>query len=368
MRQNAVLKSECNYFAITQTAISKIWSVNEWGKLHEIILGDPSSGYLPSMDDVSQLNYDRLTEEEVKRVIPSNMPEYVIDETQEDLEQLRRILIDLDVSVINASPLDVSCSVESPYWKAEQESAINIRDLTLIHGDLTIDVASATRGRYFESFAVRELFLDYYKQRNYSGLLCPPRPRLFDNTYDLSRGRGINETEPLFDAANCMRLGRDIIIDINNTANLAGAQWLQSTLDCYYGHDVVKVHPVSLSPDHIDIVLIPLCEGHALINPEYVTDTNLPDFLYNWNLIECPEMVRQSYGSRTPKASKWIGMNLLVIDGEERTVLVEEQQLPLIDRLTQNGFRPIPVRWRHGRTWGGAFHCISLDTHRSGSL
>ncbi len=368
MIHNAVLKSEIDYFAPTHDDISNVWSVNEWGKLHEIILGDPTNAYLPSMDDISQLNFDRLDDDEVKLAIASKMPEQVIDETHEDLEQLRRVLVDQDVRVINALTLDLSMPVESPYWRAEQESAINVRDLTLIHGDLAIDVPSPTRGRYFEGIAVRKLLLDYYKQRNYSGLLCPPRPQLFDNTYDLSRDCGINETEPLFDAANCMRLGRDIIIDINNTANIAGAQWLQSTLDCYHGQGVVKVHTVSLSPDHIDVVFIPLCEGHALINPAYVTDSNLPDFLYKWNLIEAPEMVGQPYYSPTPKASNNIGMNLLVIDGEERTVLVEEQQLPLINRLAQHGFRPIPVRWRHGRTWGGAFHCISLDTHRSGEL
>ena len=230
------------------------------------------------MDDISQLNFDRLDSEEVKMAISSKMPAQVVDETHEDLEQLRRVLVDQGVRVINGLTLDCTFPVESPYWKAEQESAINLRDLTMIHGDLTIDAPSPTRGRYFEGFAVRKLFLEYYKQRNYFGLLCPPRPQLFDNTYDLSRECGINETEPLFDAANCMRLGRDIIIDINNTANLAGAQWLQSTLDCYHGRGVVKVHTVSLSPDHIDVVFIPLCEGTALINPNYVTDDNLPDF------------------------------------------------------------------------------------------
>ena len=348
--------------------IKKVWSVNEWGTLHEIILGDPNNAYLPNMEDPSQLSFDRYSKEELARVVASNMPQKVLEETLEDIEGLTNILNEYGVSVKRAKQINMQCSVESPYWQADQESALNIRDLTLIHGDLAIDSASPTRGRYFEGFAVRELLLDYYSKRNYSGLLCPPRPQLFDNTYDLARERGIAEIEPLFDAANCVRMGHDIIIDINNTANMAGAKWLQSTLNGYFGKGIIKVHPVSLSPDHIDIVIVPLCEGHALINPDYVTSDNLPSFLYKWNLIESPKMVSQSYFTGVPKATNWIGMNLLVLDGKEKTVLVAENQPPLIKCLEDNGFHPIPVPWRHARSWGGGFHCISLDLHRDGEL
>ncbi|MFM8581177.1 MAG: hypothetical protein ACKOFW_06700 [Planctomycetaceae bacterium] len=43
--------------------ISRIWSVNEWGPLQEIILGSPAGALLPSMADVSQRNFDRLSSE-----------------------------------------------------------------------------------------------------------------------------------------------------------------------------------------------------------------------------------------------------------------------------------------------------------------
>ena len=128
-------------------------------------------------------------------------------------------MIEAGVCIQQATAIDSKQPVVSPYWKADQETAINIRDLTLIHGDLTIDSPSPTRGRYFESFNVRRLLNQYYKKSAYKGYLSPPRPQLFDETYDLNRECGINNTEPLFDAANCMRFGRHIVIDINNTAN-----------------------------------------------------------------------------------------------------------------------------------------------------
>ena len=61
-------------------------------------------------------------------------------------------------------------------------------------------------------------------------------------------------------------------------------------------------------------------------------------------------------------------MNVLVLDGEERTLIVEERQTELLRCLRRNGFHPIPVRWRHGRTWGGGFHCVTLDLHRDATL
>ena len=303
------------------------------------------------MDDPSQRNFDRLTDAEMPKVMPGCMPESVIEETREDLANLTSTLVQMGVVVHQADGLASADPVQSPDWRAEQESGINIRDITLIHGDLVIDAPSPTRGRAFETFAVRDLLSEAGSGEHW--MVAPPRPRLRDETYDLARDRGINNTEPLFDAANCVRLGRDIIMDLNNTANLKGAQWLQQALDRHHGTGVVRVHPVSLSPDHIDVIIVPLCEGTALYNPKYVDPTRLPACLDRWNLIPAPAMVPQSLYTGTSKASNWIGLNVLVIDGEERTVIVEERQIELLKLLEQRGFRPIPTRWRHGRSWGG---------------
>jgi len=345
---------------------SKIWSVNEWGRLDEVILGSPDGAWVPSMNDLSQRSFDRVDREDLPKVHPKAMPRHVVEETLEDLADLTTVLNGMGVVVHRADGLPSMDVVRSPYWQAEPESAINLRDITLIHGDLVIDAPSPTRGRAFETFAVRDV-LDQIGSGDH-WMVAPPRPRLSDATYDLTRERGINETEPLFDAANCVRMGRDILIDVNNTANKRGARWLQQTLDRHHGKGTVTVHPVSLSPDHIDVVIVPLCDGIALYNPKYVSPSALPPFLSRWSLIPAPEMIPDVYFTGTPKASDWIGMNVLVIDGDERSVIVERRQVPLLRLLEQRGFRPIPVRWRHGRSWGGGFHCISLDVRRQSAL
>ena len=63
-----------------------------------------------------------------------------------------------------------------------------------------------------------------------------------------------------------------------------------------------------------------------------------------------------------PYASKWIAMNMLVLDPE--TVIVDAAQETLINILKSKGFDTIPLTLSHSRTLGGGFHCTTLDTRR----
>lgn len=346
--------------------IRRIHSCNEWDPLQEIIIGNPKNARIPSLDEISQQNFDRpdAVTDDLKQSVA--MPAWLIEETQEDIEDLSATLQSFGIRTHQADAVDSSSTVTTSLWSADQENSINIRDMTLIHGQMVIDAPSPTRGRAFERLAVSGLLNTYRNAGGTAWLHSPPRPTLPDATYDLSRPRGINELEPLFDAANCVRLGRDIIIDINNTANRCGARWLRQAFDNHYGPDEIRIHQVSLSPDHMDVIIIPLCEGVAVINPQYVDRQKLPCCISDWEIIEAPEMVGQPFFTPTPKASNWIGLNMLVINGDEKTVVVEERQLPLIRTLERHGFQPVPARWRHGRSWGGGFHCVTLDIHREG--
>ncbi len=355
--------------------INKIWSVNEWGKLKEIIVGRPHGAFVPDFTDLSRMNFERTNfdepypYEEVRKVLARHqMPQRIIDETEEDLQELIRVLKEYGVIVHLASDADFSQPIKSNLWEAQQEAGINIRDLTLIHGNVVIEAPSGNRGRYFEDFVLRDLFDDYRQRDQAAWFVAPHRPRLRDETYDLTRPVGLNETEPIFDAANCLRLGKHLLIDINNSANHAGADWIQQTINKHYGKGRIRLHKVRYFTDHIDVIVLPLREGTFLLNPLYVNQDKLPEELQNWDVIYSPEMIPQEYHNEVPKASNCIGLNLLVLDGEERTVIVEKSQTPLIRTLEENKFRVIPVTWRHGRTWGGAFHCVTLDLHSEGEL
>jgi N-dimethylarginine dimethylaminohydrolase len=315
-----------------RTHVEKIDSPNEWGRLREIVVGRATNSFVPPYD-LSWSNFDRPTPKSRREIKAGKMPK----------------------------------KLKAPHFEAQPESGINLRDLTLIIGKLVIETPSPTRGRYFESFNLRDLFDDYRARHNSVWFVSPPRPRLLDSTYNLKKSCALGNHEPLFDAANCVRLGADIIIDINNTANEAGAQWLEQTLKIYYGPQA-RAHRVNYSPDHIDVVLVPLREGCFLVNPAYASWETLPGKFRGWDCIFPERIVPQKYELCVPKASNWIGMNVIVIDGDDGALLVEERQLPLIRQLERHKFRPIPVRWRHGRDWGGGFHCVTLDLHRDGKI
>lgn len=93
------------------------------------------------------------------------------------------------------------------------------------------------RSRYFEAWASRSLFTEYLKAG--ARLSAAPRPRLpnslFKDNFSLNYDRvpaeyGITELEPVFDAADMVRCGRDIFIQRSQVTNWLGVLWLQRPL------------------------------------------------------------------------------------------------------------------------------------------
>ena len=57
---------------------------------------------------------------------------------------------------------------------------------------------------------------------------------------------------------------------------------------------------------------------------------------------------------------------MLMLD-EER-VVVERRQEPLIEKLKEWGFKPIPCSFEAYYPFMGSFHCATLDVRRRGGL
>jgi hypothetical protein len=89
--------------------------------------------------------------------------------------------------------------------------------------------------------------------------------------------------------------------------------------------------------------------------------TQTPRVFDGWHKIWVHDVVAQDF-YQYPYASKWIGMNLLVIDHD--TVIVDAAQTDLIRTLESYQFTVIPLQLRQSRTLGGGFHCVTLDLIR----
>jgi N-dimethylarginine dimethylaminohydrolase len=176
-----------------------------------------------------------------------------------------------------------------------------------------------------------------------------------------THGAELANYEPLFDAANILRCGTDLFYNVSNSGNLRGAEWLHRTL----GSDFT-VHQMSICSDHVGTTLHILRPGLSLANSARLTREALPAALRGWDVRWVDEPRDDGYAFSWPPAFVWVGMNILALDAT--TVVVPAGQPELCTMLEGAGVTPVPVRFRHGRTFGGGLHCCSLDTSRRGPL
>jgi hypothetical protein len=114
---------------------------------------------------------------------------------------------------------------------------------------------------------------------------------------------------------------------------------------------------------HIDSTITPLREGLVMLNASRVNPQNCPRAFDHWEKIwVTDDMIVPQDFYQFPYASKWIAMNMLVLDPE--TVIIDAAQTQLINILKSKGIDSIPLTLSHSRTLGGGFHCVTLDTRR----
>lgn len=336
-------------------------SHNEWDPLEEIIIGTALNARIPSQDKsfkaLSDNAHDLLFSD-----IEGDFPKKIIDETEEDISILINELTKLDIIVRRPSQLKMD-NFKTPDWSSDSFYPYCPRDVITVIGETLIETPNVFRSRYFETFAYRDLFVEYMKQG--ARWISAPKPRLQDTLYEKQESQtlAIANHEPVFDAANIVRAGRDIFYLVSDSGNELGAQWLQSAL----GHNY-QVHPCQdlYSSVHIDTTLVLLRPGLLLANPERVNEDNLPDPLKKWDILYAPDMIEYQYSELKPISSPWLGMNLLMLS--ESLAVVDSFQTPLIKLLEDKGIDVLPFTLRHGRTLGGGAHCITLDVRRKGEL
>jgi glycine amidinotransferase len=331
-------------------------------------------GYYPSITDWFQ-GPERRDRNEPRRLA---MKERYLRELIEDVEELADQLKALPVRVHRPMALDPALGeMSAPGWSAPVTPPLNIRDNTLILGDEIIETPPTLRARYFETQFLKPIFMDYFRQG--ARWTVMPRPMMTDASFDPANAENAAPNievprhprpspydvgvEIMIDGANCLRLGRDLIVNISSANHALACDWLERHLDGRF-----RVHRMhKLTQSHIDSVVIALRPGTLLVRSERVVDF-LPEPLRRWDAIVSPAPEigdYPQYENDDPiPASPYIDLNLLSID--ESTVLVNDACKTLIRTLEDHKFTVIPVRHRHRRLFGGGFHCFTLDTVREG--
>jgi glycine amidinotransferase len=341
-------------------------AINSWDEftpLREIIVGDATHARIPVQHDPSAwLNdYPDVPPEQVRA---GPFPPRVVEETNEDLADLVTTLRDMGIVVHQPPAVDHAQEFAGPGWRSQGRHSYCPRDLALIVGSTIIETPSPTRARYFEIFSLRELFHDYLMRG--AQWLCAPRPQLRDELFpqDPAGTPVLGETEPVFEAANVVRLGRDVFYQVSRSGNEMGLRWLESTLQLLGD---IRVHPLRgvYRGTHIDSTICFLRPGLVLLNPERIRPDNIPEPLRGYDIIWCPPIEQPAppvlpYTLSTP----WVGMNLLMVNPE--MAVVDRNQTELMRLLESKGITVVPRRLRHSRVLGGGFHCVTLDTVRDG--
>lgn len=349
-------------------------SHNEWDPLEEVIVGSLDGARFPDWNIINIATVapgEWLDIERKAGGAGSPYPADMVQAAQRDLDGFIHILQAEGVRVRQVAPTGFSVPYQTPGWRVGGGfCAANPRDPFLAIGNEIIETPMADHNRYFEAWSYRPLFKEYFRAG--AKWSAAPKPQLPDALYDTPYRRPgpgepmryvVTEFEPVFDAADFVRCGRDLFCQKSNVTNQMGIDWLQRHLgDGYRIHVLENASPEAI---HIDTTFMPLAPGKVLVSPEYVDMKKLPAILKSWEILVAPEPVPVIHDPLRI-CSKWIAINVLMLD--ECRVIVEKRQEPLIKALKNWGFEPIPCAFEAYFPFMGAFHCATLDVRRRGEL
>jgi scyllo-inosamine-4-phosphate amidinotransferase 1 len=302
----------------------KISSRNEWDPLRSVIVGSAEHANWPTTDPVFAQESQRTLWRDSPP--PSGpVPQWIVEETQEDLQHLSDMLTQAGVAVYRPNPMDF-VALDGMYNYCP-------RDRLLIAGSTVVDPAMMYPCRDQELTAYHDVVdrADHYVH--------------------MPRHEGMT-----LDAANISRLDDTWLFLESASGNRAAYDWLCTEFPdqrielCNFYAGV-----------HIDSTVAPLRSGTVMLNASRVTESNCPRAFDGWDKIWIEDCVPQAF-YQYPYASRWIGMNTLSIDPD--TVIVDAAQTHIIKTLEQRHFTVIPLTLRHSRTLGGGFHCVTLDLWR----
>ena len=208
-----------------------------------------------------------------------------------------------------------------------------------------------------------------------------PKPRLTDADYKLDylsdritveqrlkwtaeKNFVTTEEEPLFDAADVCRMGKDLFVQHGFTTNLKGINWLQRHFSEHRIHAVN--FPGDPYPIHIDATFVPLRPGLCINNPKrrLPKDQRKIFEINGWEIVDAAQPAHKNPPPLC-YSSVWLSMNCLILD--TKTVCVEASEIHQLEQMDKLGFEVIPVPFRDAYPFGGGLHCATADVYREGS-
>ena len=356
-----------------QTTTCPVNSHNEWDPLEEVIVGTLDGAAFPEWNLINRATVGVGEWDPIEAKVGGAgqpYPPELVARARAELAEFIHVLEAEGVNVRQVGGMNFAAPFSTPAWAVKSGfCAANPRDPFMVIGNEILEAPMADRGRHYETWPYRELFKEYFRAG--AKWTAAPRPQLLDALYDQAYTRPaadepmryiVTDFEPVFDAADFVRCGRDIFCQQSNVTNAMGIEWLRRHLGD--GYRVHELHSLSPEAIHIDTTFMPLAPGKALVSPEFLDRTRLPEVLNAWELLVAPDPI--PHQCPLGIVSQWASVNVLMLDPER--IIVEKRQEPLIAALKGWGFKPIPVSFEAYYPFLGSFHCATLDVRRRGKL
>lgn len=365
----------------TQPIKVNAWS--QWGDLDCILVGHANFACFPPTAPGFR---PELNDPEIAKWLPwpeGRKNKASTDAANRELDNLSSVLQEEGIKVIRPDSMDWKADFKTPFFEApNQYCSTCARDSLITIGNIVMEASMSRRDRYFEALSFRSVIRHLWDNDEKMLWKSAPKPMLGEDSFDDSWWDQsteerhakmhdykfcITEKDVLFDAADIMRAGKDIFVQLSMTCNQSGISWLKREL-APHG---IRVHtikfPYDLAPSHLDCTFQLLRPGLVLTNPERpIATEDAGIFKRNgWEFVDAP----QPNVTERPlfsQSSKWLSMNILPLGRNK--IVVEEQEVSTQGLLRSLGFQVIAVPFRNVYEFGGSLHCATWDISRTDTL
>jgi glycine amidinotransferase len=357
---------------------------NEWDPLKHVIVGRvegtmtpaPEPGMVRHLPDVG---------------IPAGewgpLPDELVEKGKVQIEAFASMLEERGIRVDRPAPFDFSQKVQTPDWENDSMfGSMPPRDVLVTVGNEILEATMTVRSRWYEYLVYRHLLEQYFKDDPNFLWEAAPKPRLTDESYEpgywqkyefewddetkekrmLERRWWLSDKEPLFDAADIIRFGKDIFVQASGVTNAPGISWLKR----HFKPRGIRVHEVAFdgydTPWHIDTTVIAPRPGLLLQSP--IQKSLTPEFhelfkINGWEIVETAEYSRTEFNPYC-FCGPWLSNNCFSID--PKTICIESAEVLFMDQMDALGFDVIPVDFHEVSPFGGGLHCATVEIFREG--
>ncbi len=169
--------------------------------------------------------------------------------------------------------------------------------------------------------------------------------------------------EPLWDAADIMRVGKDLFVQLSIKTIQTGFEWLKR----YFEGKGFRVHPMLFNtslPWHVDTTFFATRPGLFFRNKTLFSLDEGSDGLLKLNDWEIVNLVTPNTEGRHPLAGSSVYMAHNVLSINPNTIVAEAGQTEIMEQLAKYDPESVPVPFNSVAPFGGTLHCATCDVYR----